>query len=370
MRNLKMGRLINLHFSVYKAEDSRVMIVNDREKNEVDVNGGNPEICNVSFPAGKGIPIPTAINGIGRMGIGLARQPGVRHSKSGKWTAEIKRRGKGLYLGTYNTFEEAAQAYNMKRRELDLMAVSRKEQRQSEISLLSNESVHRLGCKPPTLAFGAQNQVVTVANGHDSEAGNASGENQKAHNSSLSKGFVVEISVPTATNSRDGGMARHPGVRQRKSGRWEAKINRRGRNVHLGTFDTLEEAANAFNQKRLEFDSAVGSKMQGRTSQVSVVSKISKSGSAYASPTSVLATEASPDAVVNVHESEGRGANGGKQQTPNFSSEIAQGLDLGIVNPYGQLVGDYSRLDDELWFCKPEDDEATTWCNDGFAWDP
>ncbi|KMT08266.1 hypothetical protein BVRB_6g141930 [Beta vulgaris subsp. vulgaris] len=44
---------------------------------------------------------------------------------------------------------------------------------------------------------------------------------------------------------------------------------------------------------------------------------------------------------------------------------IGQGLNLGIVNQYGQLMGEYSRLDDELWLSKPEDEEAVEKCNEG-----
>ncbi|KAJ8444670.1 hypothetical protein Cgig2_030344 [Carnegiea gigantea] len=61
----------------------------------------------------------------------------------------------------------------------------------------------------------------------------------------------------------------------------------------------------------------------------------------------------------NGDDSTGALSNGNQiedQQMPISPFSTGQaGLCSDILNQYGQLIGEYSRLDDELWFCKPDD---------------
>lgn len=53
----------------------------------------------------------------------------------------------------------------------------------------------------------------------------------------------------------------------------------------------------------------------------------------------------------------GNGENG-DDPISNTHFSFGQLLDLGVINQYGQLLGEYSRLDEELWLSEPEPDDV------------
>ncbi|GJV71695.1 ethylene-responsive transcription factor ERF118-like protein [Tanacetum coccineum] len=67
--------------------------------------------------------------------------------------------------------------------------------------------------------------------------------------------FTRTSSQPQITSTSDG-LIKYRGVRQRKWGKWAAEIRNpfEGRRVWLGTFNTAEEASNAYESKKLEFE--------------------------------------------------------------------------------------------------------------------
>lgn len=93
------------------------------------------------------------------------------------------------------------------------------------------------------------------------------GDNSRSENSSIQDSENVEkitkrsISTLTETKPVQGCNGKYRGVRQRKWGKWAAEIRHpiEHRRVWLGTYNTAEEASQAYEQKRLEFESLANS---------------------------------------------------------------------------------------------------------------
>ncbi|KAK9676200.1 hypothetical protein RND81_11G060900 [Saponaria officinalis] len=150
-----------------------------------------------------------------------------------------------------------------------------------------------------------------------------------------------------------------PGVTRLKSGKWVAKIRDPVLTtlVWVGTYDTADEAIASFNKKN---DLLAAKMTKSSTSLVSadnlnniafddeskngVVNNPSKLGNGlvYSSPTSVLEAE-----------------NENSNSVPMTVSDKTCGLDIetavssGLINEYGQLLGDFSELDEQMWLSFP-----------------
>lgn len=148
---------------------------------------------------------------------------GVRLRKWGKWCSEIRDpfNKKRIWLGTYETAEEAMNAYNAKKEEFRERQLGHNQQNtRTDIHHTRDES------KPSTRFL-------------------------KEVNNALNGEKTVKL-------GEDPSRELCKGVRRTKSGRWGAKIRDpvKKSQVWLGTFDTEEEASKAFESKKLE----VGSK--------------------------------------------------------------------------------------------------------------
>jgi hypothetical protein len=100
-------------------------------------------------------------------------------------------------------------------------------------------------------AYQAHRIVYCLLNSEDP------GECHVDHTKGLQKPLLVR-----KANSSDNGCNRKcqsnskskiKGIRPAKrAGRWEARISKAGKRIHIGTFDTLEKAVAAYNKKALE----------------------------------------------------------------------------------------------------------------------
>ncbi|KVI05312.1 AP2/ERF domain-containing protein [Cynara cardunculus var. scolymus] len=155
---------------------------------------------------------------------------GVRLRKWGKWCSEIRDpfSKKRIWLGTYETAEEALNVYNAKKEEF------RFRERQSGQN------------QPKTRTESKKQSSIRVS---------------KGVNNSLNGEEIVKLGEDPTRKLRKG-------VRRTKSGRWNRDPFKKSQ-VWVGTFDTEEEASNGFESKKLEvglkvtrFDSECGASLK------------------------------------------------------------------------------------------------------------
>ncbi|KAM3263248.1 hypothetical protein P3L10_000242 [Capsicum annuum] len=213
--------------------------------------------CNTSISSGKGK-------------ISLI---GIRRQKTGRYGAVIRDtiRRKQVWLGTFDTVEEASQAYFNKKLELEnekLNQQGNKEDRPEEncdqiqqpespvVQCLSmaNDQTSDTACVNRINSHETTRIVEVHKNKMSGEEPGSSKETTCGMASVRGTESSVECNTSTSCNSK--GEISLIGVRRQKNGRYGAVIRDtiRRKQVWLGTFDTVEEASLAYFSKKLELE--------------------------------------------------------------------------------------------------------------------
>ncbi|OIT06983.1 hypothetical protein A4A49_32641 [Nicotiana attenuata] len=201
---------------------------------------------------------------------------GVRRQKNGRYGAVItdRIRHKQVWLGTFDTIEEASHAYLSKKSEIEkLRQQGNKENKpkncdqiqQPESPVVASLSVANDQTLDTASHVSKRNERIDshettphFVEVHKNKTSEKEPESSKETSCLMANVSVTESSEECNTTTSCNPKAKRSllGVRRQKNGKYGAVITDRIRHkqVWLGTFDTIEEASHAYLSKKSEFE--------------------------------------------------------------------------------------------------------------------
>ncbi|MCD9643693.1 hypothetical protein HAX54_031348 [Datura stramonium] len=190
---------------------------------------------------------------------------GVRRQKNGRYGAVItdKIRHKQVWLGTFDTVEEASQAYFSKKSELEKEKLNQQGNKENLDQILQPESpiVTSLAmANDQTLDDKRIDSHKTTTHTVDVHKNWSGKEPESSKETSC---LMASVQGTESSNECNTTASCNPntkrsllGIRRQKNGRYGAVITDqiRHKQVWLGTFDTVEEASQAYFSKKFEFE--------------------------------------------------------------------------------------------------------------------
>ncbi|KAL2905097.1 hypothetical protein RDABS01_003807 [Bienertia sinuspersici] len=325
---------------------------------------------------------------------------GVNLAKSGKWTARIKnpRTKERKWLGTFDSVEEAIRVYKKKESEFERFSKGKEKMSEEacEAELYGVEDCNRrkfccivresgdgrwearvwhpklktcvlvgtydryksrltATCKRVDQSrrrecgrFGYDNREIVV--GLAAPRLPKGGEAMKVH--------TTNLDIVKAVNGEDPVDKNLPaGVRMTKAGRYGVWIENSG--------TSSGELSNEVAHPPVKLEAGVGhGTLSGElTNEVVHASVKPEPGLAHGLPTWTYEAETVNGVNVCVNEVKAHDTNSENQQNLTPFSFFNEALRLGIMNQYGQFLGEYSKYDEPMWLSNGDDEEEGATCN-------